>query len=228
MQASPLIPIILVLLFTSTEAIADKKADALYEQAIRMHGSAPIEQVFDLYARAAENGNAAAQYTIAMMYSNGEAVNVDYQQAVYWFRKSSDQNFAPAKYRLGELYYFGMGGLEQNTTMAAGLFKHGAELGDADAQMNYAMILATGAGRPVDKETALYWMAQAREGGHEGARQYAELLNASESEGLGAQLGQQYWEQQKSYWVEMAAAFGVREAEEVVDESNGPDETGKR
>ena len=46
-----------------------------------------------------------------MMYANGEAVNVDYQQSVYWFRKSADQRFAPAQLRLGELHYFGMGGL---------------------------------------------------------------------------------------------------------------------
>ncbi len=122
---------------------ADRQADQLYEEAIRLHGSAKLEEVFSLYTRAAELGNAAAQYNIAMMYANGEAVNVDYQQAVYWFRKSASQQFAPAQYRLGELYFFGMGGLPEDTKTAGRLFKAAAEQGDPDAQVNLALLLGT-------------------------------------------------------------------------------------
>jgi TPR repeat protein len=204
-------------------ALADKRADAYYEQAIRQHGSAPIEEVFSLYARAAEAGNAAAQYNVAMMYANGEAVNVDYQQAVYWFRKSSAQNFAPAKHRLGELYLFGMGGLKRDRAMATGLFRHGAELGDTDAQMNYAMILAGAEGGALTRQEALTWMEKAQQGGHEAATHYSELLRAAGDQGLTPQQQQAYWDRQKYYWIEMAAAYGVREAEEAVGATAGPE-----
>lgn len=202
--------------------LGDRKADEYYEKAIRQHGSAPIEQVFSLYARAAEAGNAAAQYNVAMMYANGEAVNVDYQQSLYWFQKSSDQNFAPAKYRLGELYFFGMGGLQSDIEAAIGLFQHGAELGDTDAQMNYAMILAGTQDQATNLEEALFWMEKAQQGGHEAAQHYIELLQNAGEPGLTPEQENAYWDRQKKYWIEMAAAYGVREAEEAVGNAPAP------
>ncbi len=213
----------LCLLLNAQPAVADKTAEDLYEQAVRQHGKAPIEDVFALYARAAEAGHAAAQYNVAMMYANGESVNVDYQQSVYWFRRSSDQNFAPAKFRLGELYLFGMGGLQRDDNRAMGLFRHGAELGDVDAQMNYAVMLASAPLAESDGEEALYWMEQARRGGHEFAQQYVSMLEANPENGLTRQQQDAYWARQRNYWVEMAAAFGVREAEEAVGDSHDPD-----
>ena len=224
MQTRVLASLSLPLLLFASTGLADKKADQYYEQAIRMHGLSNIEHVFDLYAKAAELGNPAAQYNIGMMYSNGEGVNVDYQQAVYWFRKSSDQNFAPAKFRLGEMYYFGMGGLPRNAKTAAGLFRHGAELGDADAQMNFAVMLGSGEGTPPDRDKALYWMEKADAGGHPAARRYAALLEASADGLLSPEDRKHYWQQQENYWIEMAAQFGVREAEEAV--GNAPDNSG--
>ena len=151
----------LCVMFHAIPALADKKADKLYERAVRQHGTASMEQIFSLYARAAEAGHAAAQYNVAMMYSNGEAVNVDYQQAVIWFQKSSDQNFAPAKFRLG---------------------------------------------------------------GHESAQRYIAMLQASPGKRLTREQQDRYWAQQRNYLVEMAAVFGVREAEEAVGESPAVEE----
>lgn len=200
---------------------ADRQADQLYEEAIRLHGSAKLEEVFSLYTRAAELGNAAAQYNIAMMYANGEAVNVDYQQAVYWFRKSASQQFAPAQYRLGELYFFGMGGLPEDTKTAGRLFKAAAEQGDPDAQVNLALLLGTEQVFPLDTDKALRYLVLADQGGHESARHYLEQLRASENGQFSPEEQEAYWEQQKNYWVEMAAEFGVREAREAVERPAG-------
>ena len=163
----------------TSSAHGDKSADAYYEEAVRKHGTAPIEEVFALYARAAERGNPYAQYNVAMMYANGEAVNVDYQQAAYWFRKSAIRNFAPARYRLGELYFFGMGGLPQNETAAVRLFRLAAEQGDADAQMNLAVIYAGGHVPEPDGQTALTLMERAAEGGNALAGEYRERAGRS-------------------------------------------------
>ena len=94
----------LLLAFLSAPAAADRAAERPYSEAVRLHTAGGLHARFARYARAAEAGHPVAQYNVAMMYANGEAVNVDYQQAVYWFRKSADQKFAPAMHRLGELH----------------------------------------------------------------------------------------------------------------------------
>lgn len=216
----PQLFLILLALFVAT-AHADKQADRYYEEAIRLHGTSNLKEVFALYTRAAELGNVAAQYNVAMMYANGEVVNVDYQQAVYWFRKSASQQFAPAQFRLGELYFFGMGGLPKDTRAAGRLFEAAAEQGDPDAQVNLAMLLGSEQAFPLDTKKALHYLELADQGGHESAQHYLEQLRASENGKFNLEEQQSYWEQQKNYWVEMAAEYGVREAREAIERPSG-------
>ena len=112
------------------------------------------------------------------MYSNGESVYVDYQQAVYWFKKSAEQKFAPAQYRLGEMYYFEKGGLPKDLGMAVELFNEAAEQHDPDALMNLAMLTGTGEGVPHDTGKALFWIKQAYKSGNESALEYQKMLRS--------------------------------------------------
>ena len=143
------------------------------------------------------------------MCSSDLSVYVDYQQAVYWFNKSAEQAFAPAQYRLGELYYFEKGGLERDLDKAIALFELAAKRGDADAQMNLAMLSGTGEGLPLDKEQALKWLLRARIGGNTMARDYQRMLNDSPD-------GRFSDEQKERYWLEKAAELGIREAQEAL------------
>jgi TPR repeat protein len=179
-------------------------ANAYYENAIEQQR---LKKVFELYARSAELGNPIAQYNLAMMYSNGESVYVDHQQVVYWFRKSAQQEFAPAQYRLGELYYFEIGGLPRDLEKAITLFKQAAKQKDVDAQMNLAMLAGTGEGLPYDKQEALSWLLKARIGGNPMAHDYQKMLMASET-------GKFTTEQQSQFWIEKAAELGIGEAQE--------------
>ena len=194
-----------------------------YERALQVQDSASLEELFSLYARSAEMGNAIAQYNVAMMYCNGEAVNVDYQQAAYWFGQSAAQEFAPAQYRLGEMHYFGRGGLERNLAMALSLFTTASDNGDPDAQMNLAMLLGSGEGVPLDTERALEWMSRARRSGHEAAREYRRILEASPDGRFSAEERRVYWDQQRLFWIEEAAEYGVREAEEALTVPDPPE-----
>lgn len=207
---------LLPLLFAPATLTADREADSLYEEAVRRHASSTPTRRFERYARAAEAGHPAAQYNVAMMYANGEAVNVDYQQSVYWFTKSAGQQFAPAQYRLGELYWFGMGGLPADPRAAARLFEAAAKQGDPDACLNLAIVLASGDGLPADTGRARAMLDCAEEGGNEWADHYRVELDASPDGRLDAESQALFWQRQRQYWVEMAAAFGVREAEEAV------------
>ena len=210
----------LLLLLAAPDAKPGRDADRLYAEAVRRHAdSTPVER-FARYARAAEEGHPVAQYNVAMMYANGEAVNVDYQQAVYWFRKSADQRFVPARLRLGELYYFGMGGLSRQPRTAARLFESAAEQGDPDGCLNLAVMLGSGDVVPLDTERARSMLQCAEEGGNEQAPAYRAALDAPPAGRFDEAFQREFWHGQERFWVEMAARFGVREAEEAVEEQD--------
>ena len=57
----------------------------------------------------AEQGFAAAQYNLGLMYANGQGVRQDYAEAVRWFRKTAEQGLAKAQYNLGLSYAQGQG-----------------------------------------------------------------------------------------------------------------------
>ena len=65
----------------------------------------------------AEQGDAAAQYNLGVMYDQGQGVRQDYVQAVYWYRKAAEQENAKAQYNLGLMYANGKGA-RQNLVIA--------------------------------------------------------------------------------------------------------------
>ena len=67
--------------------------------------------------QAAEQGFAAAQYNLGLMYANGQGVHQDDAQAVRWYRKAAEQGFAEAQYNLGVMYAKGEG-VRQNYKIA--------------------------------------------------------------------------------------------------------------
>ena len=56
---------------------------------------------------AAEQGNADAQYNLAVMYANGLGVPQDDAEAVRWYRRAADQGMANAQAALGFRYGIG-------------------------------------------------------------------------------------------------------------------------
>ena len=49
------------------------------------------------YRKAAEQGDAAAQYNLGVCYHNGRGVLQDYHEAVKWYRKAAEQGYADAQ-----------------------------------------------------------------------------------------------------------------------------------
>jgi hypothetical protein len=56
-----------------------------------------------------EQGHREAQYKLALLFSFGKGVPVDFEQAVRWLQRSADQGYPPAQFRLGQHYYGGVG-----------------------------------------------------------------------------------------------------------------------
>ena len=57
----------------------------------------------------AEQGDAATQHNLGLMYANGEGVPENDVKAVEWYSKAAKQGFAAAQYNLGNMYGKGEG-----------------------------------------------------------------------------------------------------------------------
>ena len=59
--------------------------------------------------KAAEQGDAVAQYKLGVMYYDGSGVLQDYAEAVKWYREAAEQGHAIAQNSLGQMYDLGQG-----------------------------------------------------------------------------------------------------------------------
>ncbi|KAF8920469.1 hypothetical protein BGZ58_004354, partial [Dissophora ornata] len=53
------------------------------------------------YLKAANQGNASAQYNLGFMYEHGKGVPQDYSKAMEWYLKAANQGHASAQPNLG-------------------------------------------------------------------------------------------------------------------------------
>ncbi|MFI3219055.1 MAG: tetratricopeptide repeat protein [Methylococcales bacterium] len=69
-----------------------------------------IEKIsIDDIRKAADQGDAKAQFALARVYYKGIGVQQDYQQAATWFRKAADQGNVDAQTFLSTMYFKGTG-----------------------------------------------------------------------------------------------------------------------
>jgi TPR repeat protein len=80
---------------------ADKNLTAIVE------GDYTIAQ--KQFREAAERGDAAAQYSLALMYDSGKGVPQDDAEALRWYQEAAEQGYGPAQYNLSMVYFFGKG-----------------------------------------------------------------------------------------------------------------------
>jgi len=74
------------------------------------NGPCNSEEASHWYRRAADQGDAVAQYNLAVMYGIGRGVAEDEWAARVLFRNSAEQGYAPAQYNLAVSYERGLGG----------------------------------------------------------------------------------------------------------------------
>src|SRR5665213_933637 len=87
----------------------------------------------ELGLTAEQNISAVAQNNLGCCYQDGQGVAKDYAEAVMWFRKAAEQNYAPAQNNLGYCYANGRG-VERDYAKAVEWFRKAAEQNDAVAQ----------------------------------------------------------------------------------------------
>lgn len=84
--------------------------------------------------KAAEQGNAEAQFNLGLIYYNGDGVPRDDPEAAKWYFKAAEQGHIEAQLNLGVMYYFD-GVLQQDYVEAVNLYLNETEKSHA-VQMN--------------------------------------------------------------------------------------------
>lgn len=105
----------------------------------------------------AEQGNANQQFALGKMYSEGQDVPQNYEEAVRWFRAAADQGHAHAQAELGSMYALGLG-VPQNYGEAVRWLRAASEQGFAEAQFVLGGWYALGRGVPQNYVKAHKWM----------------------------------------------------------------------
>jgi len=148
----------------------------------------------------AEQGDAAAQCALGLLYHRGEGVAKDFGEAAKWYRKAADQGNAKAQFYLGILCENGTGTVK-DVAEAAKWFRKAAEQGLSWAQFNLGRLYFTGAGVKEDKAEAAKWFTKAAEQG-DGNSQVN--LSSMYAEGMGVPKDQT----ESLAWITVAAISG--------------------
>ena len=86
----------------------------------------------------AEQGDAAAQYKLGVLYDQDWGVPLDYAEAARWSILAAEQGNAPAQTNLGVLYDYGRG-VPRNDAEAARWYAAAANKGHAEGQHNLGL-----------------------------------------------------------------------------------------
>lgn len=151
--------------FLVTGPALQRLTQAKIPQGVLKAMAASLEQV----RAKAEQGEAAAQFNVGLMYRDGKDVPQDLPEAVRWFRKAAEQGLDSAQVNLGVMYYFGQG-VAQDYAEAARWYRKAAEQELSGAQFNLGKMYAKGQGVPQDFEEAVQWIRSAANWGLPDAR----------------------------------------------------------
>ena len=87
---------------------------------------------FEQTKKAAEQGDAFAQYSLGLRYVDGRGVAKDDAEAVKWYRKAAGQGNADGQFELGYMYESGRG-VAKDEAEAAKWYQKAAMLGNVNA-----------------------------------------------------------------------------------------------
>lgn len=80
-----------------------------FEQGLKFFYENNFATAASFFLKAANQGDAEAQFSLGNMYAEGQGVPQDEYQAASWFRKAAEQGFKPAQVNLGVMYAQGQG-----------------------------------------------------------------------------------------------------------------------
>ncbi len=153
----------------SEKKIEQQNQDEQLKAAEGAYNSGNYGEALRLFKPLAEQGAAAAQFYLGVMYENGLGVSQDYAEAVKWYRKAAEQGDDEAQNNLGILYVTGRG-VTRKYAEAVKWYRKAAEQGNTKAQNNLGIMYERGLGVSRDYAEAVKWYRKAAEQGEEGAK----------------------------------------------------------
>ena len=123
-------------------------ANLIEENALIKDGIAfrvDYETAVEILRPLAEQGDAAAQTELGLIYATGRGVPRDDREASRWFRLAAEQGDAAAQRNLGYMYQKGLG-VSQDFHEAVKWLRLAAEQGVADAQSSLGLMYVKGLG----------------------------------------------------------------------------------
>jgi TPR repeat protein len=143
--------------------------------------SAPADPL-EALRRAAQGGDAEAQFELGARHTAGDGVALDWVQAASWFRKAADGGMGRAQHNLGVLYERGRG-VEADQREAVRWYERAAEQGFAASQYNLGAAYARGIDGVPDLPQAVVWLERAAEQLPQGNVALAEIYESDTAPG---------------------------------------------
>jgi len=146
----------------------------LHATAIQMFAQQPEvdgPSLVEIRAKA-ESGDAQSQFELAKAFSLGNfGLATNLVEAVNWYRKAAEQNYAPAQNNLGECYAWGQGVADDS---AEGLkwYTKAAEQNYAEAQFSLGLLYYAPHFGVLDYAQAVKWFRKAAEQNHAVAQRH--------------------------------------------------------
>ncbi|KAF9309972.1 hypothetical protein BGZ91_007229, partial [Linnemannia elongata] len=135
----------------------------------------PMERDVVRMSIIASHGDRDAQVALGDMYSDGEGVAQDYQEAMDWYLMAAKQGHIYSQYNVGLYYNYGRG-VPQDYAQAMKWFLKAANQGNGYAQYSIGLLYHYGLGVPQDYVQAMEWYLKAANQGHMDSQYIVGLL----------------------------------------------------
>ena len=164
-----ILPVLLLTLLVGNPA-----SSADFQKGLAAYDSGDYATALREWTPLAEQGNVGAQYSLGVMYRDGQGAPKDGKIAVKLLKLAAEQGHSDAQYNLGVMYRDGQGVPRDHRTAVKWL-KLAAEQGDADAQLNLGLMYGEGAGVIQDNVYAHMWGNIAASNGNENGGKLRDL-----------------------------------------------------
>jgi TPR repeat protein len=169
-----------------------------FEDGVAAYERGDYASAIGLWHPLAQQGDAAAQFNIALLLNTGRGVPEDKAAAVSWYRLAAEQGYAKAQFSLGAMYERG-DGVPQDYAEAAKWYRAAAEQRNARARYKLGYLHHKGKGVQRDLGEAVKLYSQAADQGLPEAQFRLGILYA-----LGEGVQQDYVVAHA--WLDLAAA----------------------
>lgn len=130
-----------------------KEACSFYEQRDKYFDKEKGQNLFNRLLSCAEYGDKRCQNLLGIWYKDSIGTEQDSRLAFNWFKKATEQDFAPAYGNIGDLYYKGLG-VELDYQQAVQYYKEGSDRNHSACQYRLGKCYLKGTGVIADNNKA--------------------------------------------------------------------------